>query len=167
MSEMNPHIVKEAEGEAYTIQRFVTGKPLTADEMLPDEHGVYPVSPLGFLMSEDGVPLTSAPPTQMVVTYPIYDTNGKEINPENQGDDWPATRDSLLAQAYVTRGKYEIFYGDTARYRVISLCRESDTLVVVIDGEIIASCDTIKCFFINATTDDYEPTGILSSESRK
>ena len=167
MSEMNPHIVKEAEGEAYTIQRFVTGKPLTADEMLPDEHGVYPVSPLGFLMSEDGVPLTSAPPTQMVVTYPIYDENDEEITPEKEGDAWPAMRDSLLAQAYVTRGKYEIFYGDTARYRVVSLYRESDKLVAVIAGEIIASCDTIKCFFINATTDDYEPTGILSSESRK
>lgn len=167
MSEKNPHIVKEADGEAYTVQRFVTGKPLGADEILPDEHGVYPVSPLGFLMSDEGVPLTSAPNTELWVRYPIYDENGEEIYPENPEHDWDTDRANLLAQTYVSRGKYEFFCGDAARYRVISLARDADTLVVVIDGEIVEPREGLKFFFENATTDDYGPTGILSADGRR
>lgn len=167
MSEMNPHIVKEAEGEAYTIQRFVTGKPLTADEMLPDEHGVYPVSPLGFLMSEDGVPLTSAPPTEMVVTYPIYDANGNEITPENPDINWSVMRDDILADTYEATGKYEIFQGNTAVYRVFSLNRPNGgNSLHLLMGGILPIDYTLKFFFINATSDDYTPTGILSTEER-
>lgn len=52
----NPYIVHE--DTPYTIKKFVTGTPL-ADEMArvtPDEHGVYPISPLGFLDGDTSRP---------------------------------------------------------------------------------------------------------------
>jgi len=73
MSETNPYIVKETRGDyENTIQYFVTGRPLTEDEMLPDSHGVHPVSPLGFMMKSDGTPLVPASPLSGFMTYDVF-----------------------------------------------------------------------------------------------
>lgn len=73
MSELNPHIVKEHEGDyENTIQYFVTGRPLTEEEMLPDSHGVHPVSPLGFMLREDGTPLLPTEPLSGFSAYNVF-----------------------------------------------------------------------------------------------
>jgi hypothetical protein len=73
MSELNPHIVKEHEGDyENTIQYYVTGRPLTEEEMLPDSHGVHPVSPLGFMMKEDGTAMVPTEPLSGFSSYDIF-----------------------------------------------------------------------------------------------
>jgi len=73
MSELNPHIVKEHEGDyENTIQYFVTGRPLTDEEMLPDSHGVHPVSPLGFMLKEDGTAMVPTEPLSGFSAYNMF-----------------------------------------------------------------------------------------------
>ena len=145
---MNPHIVKEQPGEAYTIQQFVTGKPLTPEEMRPDEHGIYPVSPIGFLMKEDGTTLEPAGNTVGFVKYPVDDT-----------------AEQAYLKSYVVVGKYYMFDMDCIAFPVLSIETKEfhdgyRKYEVIVNG--LLPIEENQCFaFKNATSDDYAPTGLV------
>lgn len=169
----NPYIVKETDGNAYTIRQYVTGRPLTAGEMLPDEHGIYPVSPLGFGMSTDGAVMQEADPTAGMMTYPIYygDMYGIPApTPEEEGNIVPPE----MLYGYVKYhlvGPYSMFTGAELKFPVLSVTvdeTDPSVYVVTVTGDI-RDCDddsntTGAVRFYNITTDDYEPTGLLHED---
>ena len=141
MKETNPYIVREE--ELYTIQQFVTGRPLTDEEMLPDSHGIHPVSPLGFMMKEDGTTLGQAGATTGFVPYPA--------------DDDPGT---AYDNSYVVNGKYYMYEYDRIAFPVLSVVKDEGNLVIVVNG-LMPDDEIVPISFRNATDDDYEPTGIV------
>lgn len=166
----NPYIVKETEGNAYTIRQYVTGRPLTASELIPDEHGIYPVNPLGFGMAPDGSVLETAEPTMGMMAYPIYygDMYGIPApTPEDEGKQVPPE----VLYGYVKYhlvGPYSIFSGTELRFPVLSVTVDDEDpslYVVVVFGDI-RDCDddsrTARAIRLyNVTTDDYAPTGLI------
>lgn len=141
MSSQNPHVVREEEGKAYTIREFVTGRPLAADEMLPDEHGVRPVSPLGFLMDGDKV-LADRESTEWTVPFKVSDT-----------------MEQAYLKSYPVEGNYTVMRGTTPVYSVLHMERTGNDLVITVEGNIPEE-ETQAFFFRNATSDDYSVTGI-------
>lgn len=169
----NPYIVKETEGNAYTIRQYVTGRPLTAGELLPDEHGIYPVNPLGFGMTPDGSELQEADPTAVMLAYPIYygDMYGIPApTPEEEGNVVPPE----VLYGYVKYhlvGPYSVFSGKDLKFPVISVTvdEEDPSVYVVVAAGDIRDCDdesrTANLLrFYNSTSDDYGPTGLTSEE---
>ena len=144
---MNPYIVKEKEGEAYTIQQFVTGKPLTEEEMLPDSHGIHPVSPLGFMMKADGTTLGAAGYTTGFVPYHADDT----------------TQEAAFQDSYVVEGKYYMYDRPEISFPVVSAEMNDGILTVVANG-LLPEGEQQSFFFINANEDDYTPTGLVSDD---
>ena len=141
MSSQNPHVVREEEGKAYTIREFVTGRPLAADEMLPDEHGVHPVSPLGFLMDGDKV-LADRESPEWTVPYKVSDT-----------------MEQAYLKSYPVEGNYTVMRGKTPAYHVLRMERTGNDLVITVEGNIPED-ETQTFFFRNTTVDDYSVTGI-------
>lgn len=141
MSSQNPHVVREEEGKAYTIREFVTGRPLAADEMLPDEHGVHPVSPLGFLMAGDKV-LADRESPEWTVPFRVADT-----------------MEEAYLKSYVVEGNYTVMHGNTPAYHVLHMERSGNDLVLTVEGNIPDE-ETQAFFFRNTTSDDYSLTGI-------
>ena len=157
--EMADYTVRENPGEAYTIREYVTGLPLGPDELLPDEHGIYPVNPLGFFVGTDAdgnpVPLKPAPATQFYISDRDTDAEGNLSTIDAQ----------FIAQEAVTiDGPYTVFTGDAPGFPVESLVCDTETspwtYTAVITGKIPGA---YGIQFTNATSDDYEPTGILDS----
>lgn len=144
MTDKNPHIVKEPEGEAYTIRQFVTGVPI--DATTPDIHGVYPVSPLGFLNGTDSegnpVQLGEARPTSFLVT---------ELSTP------PADAD-----CFTVTGEYSNMRGTSVNFPVKSITTSGDTYTVVVDGDLPEGNYVI--YFENVTSDDYTETGLVGSD---
>lgn len=158
MSDLNPHIVKEHEGDfENTIQYFVTGRPLTEEEMLPDSHGVHPVSPLGFMMKDDGTTLAPAEPLSGFMTYTVYDDNGNPIDAE-----------SAYADSFKVTGKYYMFDSDVISFPVVDIHRdESDMLFITVKGILPLVFDSNESiYFRNLTSDDYTPTGLVGDGAR-
>lgn len=156
---MADYTVRENPGEAYTIREYVTGLPLGPDELLPDEHGIYPVNPLGFFAGTDAdgnpVPLKKAPATQFYISDRDTDAEGNLSTIDAQ----------FIAQEAVTiDGPYTVFTGDAPGFPVESLVCDTETspwtYTAVITGKIPG---TYGIQFTNATSDDYKPTGILDS----
>lgn len=157
--EMADYTVRENPGEAYTIREYVTGLPLGPDELLPDEHGIYPVNPLGFFVGTDAdgnpAPLKTAPATQFYISDRDTDAEGNLSTIDAQ----------FIAQEAVTiDGPYTVFTGDAPGFPVESLVCDTETspwtYTAVITGKIPGA---YGIQFTNATSDDYEPTGILDS----
>ena len=154
MTEQNPYIVTEKEGEAYTIRQFVTGKPLEPGEIVPDSHGIYPVSPLGFLMKEDGTTLGVVPATTAFIPYKVYDSEGNELGP-----------DDIYADSFSVTGPYNVFVGTAPAFDVTRLVLEDDThYIVTVDGNVPV-LDGMDISFVNVTSDDYTPTGLIDTFS--
>lgn len=147
MSEQNPYIVREEEGKAATIRDFVTGIPLKPDEMLPDEHGVHPVSPLGFLNKTDGADVTS---------LGVHGgTTGLVLN---KVDD---NVEEAYLKSYVVTGKYSVFTGRYIAFPLLSLTRpDENTLSAVVIGTV-PTTETQSFCFRNTTSDDYSVTGLV------
>lgn len=149
MSEQNPYIVREEEGKAATIRDFVTGIPLKPDEMLPDEHGIFPVSPLGFLNKESGDGSVQAlgvhGNTTGFMPYKVDD------NPEQ-----------AYRKSYVIDGKYYVYTGKYVAFPVLSLTKTSTyELTATVLGNV-APREENRVFFVNTTADDYTGTGLVS-----
>ena len=148
MSEQNPYIVKEEEGKAATIRDFVTGVPLKPEEMLPDEHGIHPVSPLGFLNKDDGA---------SVRQLDVHDWTSGFV---------PAKVDDNIEEAYlksyVVTGKYTVLTGSHIAFPVLGITRSGNILDVTVEGTVPTD-EEHRFFFRNTTCDDYTVTGLVSS----
>lgn len=171
MSELNPHIVKEHEGDfENTIQHFVTGRPLSEEEMLPDSHGVHPVSPLGFMMSPDGTTLAPAEPLSGFASYDVYrdcpacggtgQAGGSECSECGGTGQTKYTAQEAYADSYRISGKYYMFGRGAISFPVIGIRREESNIYVTVKGLLPAGDDT-PVYFSNLTTDDYTPTGLV------
>lgn len=144
MSEQNPYIVREEDGKAATIRDFVTGVPLKPEEMLPDEHGIHPVSPLGFINKDDGTALGVHAATTGSIMY-----------------DDGVTYEEASQLAYVVEGKYGVYTGNAIAFPVMYLERNANnTFTVKVDG-LVPTREMQKFYFRNATSDDYGPTGLV------
>lgn len=173
MSELNPHIVKETEGDfENTIQHFVTGRPLSAEEMLPDSHGVHPVSPLGFMMKSSGKTLSRTEPLTAFSAYTVYSTcqtcggtGTYQGNPCQSCDGTGSiqvTEQEAYAASYVVSGKYYMYDSGVISFPVTDIHRNADgTRIVVTVKGLLPQAGTDSIYFTNLTTDDYTPTGLV------
>ena len=173
MSELNPHIVKETEGDfENTIQHFVTGRPLSAEEMLPDSHGVHPVSPLGFMMKPSGKTLSRTEPLTAFSAYTVYSTcqtcggtGTYQGNPCQSCDGTGSiqvTEQEAYAASYVVSGKYYMYDSGVISFPVTDIHRNADgTRIVVTVKGLLPQAGTDSIYFTNLTTDDYTPTGLV------
>ena len=179
MSELNPYIVKEHEGDyENTIQYFVTGKPLAEDEMVPDSHGVHPVSPLGFMLREDGTPMVPAEPLGGFSAYGVYETCPTCNGTGNvQGEPCQAcggtgsikvTEADAYAASYKVAGKYYMFGSAAISFPVLDIHRTDDGtgIFVTVNGLVPALEGNDSLYFMNLTSDDYTPTGLVGDNAR-
>ena len=144
MNEKNPNIVVEPEGMAYGISEFVTGKPLSDSEMVPDSHGVWPVSPLGFLRDTHGDALSDGGSTTGFVPY-------------YSGDKTP---EDMYTESYKLEGPYSGLSGMYASFPVASLSVSGVSYyAVTVEGRVPGAQEVI---FVNSTGDDYTVTGLAS-----
>ena len=163
MTQSNPYIVKDRDGDACTIRQFVTGRPLAQSEIVPDSHGIYPVNPLGFMMrgdcSDDGAceTLQQVNPTTGFVPEKVYRDDG-------HGELKPADCAQLYSESYVIDGKYTVYTGKCIAFHVLSLTRVVDNrFSVTVDGNV--NEHEVQSFrFRNVTTDDYTNTGLVGVE---
>lgn len=147
------------------IHEFVTGTPLSESEkMKSDEHGNFPVSPLGF---------------------PRHNVSG--FDPEMPNENCPRTAvakfgvgygdgiPSQYADAYKISTNYPTLYGNTIRFHVQSVIsnRNADTGLVesymaTIIGDvrdtITEGRTSITAHFINAGEDDFSNTKIIDDD---
>ena len=151
MSETNPYIVKEHKGDfENTIQYFVTGRPLTTDEeMRPDSHGVHPVSPLGFMIKEDGTTLAPAEPLS---GFSAYGDSG-------------CTAQEAYDDSYKVSGKYYMYGSDVISFPVLDIHRSEDgtKILVTVNGLLPQPENSQSFYFRNITSDDYTPTGLVGT----
>ena len=148
MSEQNPYIVREEEGKAATIRDFVTGIPLKPDEMLADEHGIHPVSPLGFLNKDD-------------------DATVRQLGVHGWTSGFVPTKvddnvEEAYLKSYVVTGKYTVLTGRYIAFPVLGITRSGNILDVTVEGTVPTD-EEQRFFFRNTTSDDYSVTGLVTS----
>lgn len=183
MSELNPHIVKEHEGDyENTIQHYVTGRPLDGEEMLPDSHGVHPVSPLGFMLRDDGAALVPAEPLSGFSSYGVFrdcPTCGGTGEVEDETTHTMVTcpacdgtgslqysAEEAFMESYRVAGKYYMFDSDVISFPVLDIHRGDDgTKIIVTVNGVLPPEDTTRVYFRNITTDDYTPTGLVGESA--
>lgn len=146
----NPYIVKE--DTPYTIKHFVTGRPLDDDErIVPDEHGNYPVSPLGFLYEDTDGSLNPVP------------TSTFGSRPNDAVVDKVMT--ALAGKMYSLANTPARLYGTCPAFDVVEMVTNDESYTIVVDGDIRELNDgTVLGYLSNADNrNDYSILGILGA----